>query len=149
MQVLLLKDVRGFGQAGDLKKVADGYARNYLLPHGLAVPATESARKALAEQTASTARHAISQKTRAEERAVDLRDVVLTFTARAGESGRLYGSITSGDIAERLSQVAGVEIDKRKVMLDEPIKELGQTSIDVRLHANVTTAITVKVVPEE
>lgn len=149
MQVLLVKDVRGFGKAGDIKKVADGYARNYLLPRGLAVPATDTARKVLADQTVAAVRHTAAEKNRAEERALDLRDVVLTFTARAGESGRLYGSITSGDIAERLSQIAGVEVDRRKVLLDEPIKELGQTSIDVRLHANVTTAVIVKVITEE
>ena len=149
MQVLLVKDIRGFGKEGEIKKVADGYARNYLLPRGLAVPATEGARKALTDRASAAERQVVTEKVRAEERAVDLRGVVITFTARAGESGRLYGSITNGDIADRLSQIVGTEVDKRKVLLDEPIKDLGQTSVEVRLHANVTTSVVVKVVPEE
>ncbi len=148
MEVLLLKDVRRLGKAGEIKKVADGYARNYLFPRGLAVLATEAARKELEEQMAAKERRAAAEKARAEKRAQDLQNLVLTFKARAGESGRLYGSITSADIAERLSAIIGDEVDKRKVLLQEPIKEAGRSKVDVKLHNNVTITVTVIVEPE-
>jgi len=148
MEVLLLKDVRRLGKAGEIKKVADGYARNYLFPRGLAVMATEAARKELEEQMAAKERRAVMEKARAEKRAQDLQNLVLTFKARAGESGRLYGSITSADIAERLSAIIGDEVDKRKVLLQEPIKEAGRSKVDVKLHNNVTITVTVIVEPE-
>ncbi|MBC7254557.1 MAG: 50S ribosomal protein L9 [Chloroflexi bacterium] len=148
MEVLLLKDVRRLGKAGEIKKVADGYARNYLFPRGLAVMATEAARKELEEQMAAKERRAAAEKARAEKRAQDLQNLVLTFKARAGESGRLYGSITSADIAERLSAIIGDEVDKRKVLLQEPIKEAGRSKVDVKLHNNVTITVTVIVEAE-
>lgn len=148
MEVLLLKDVRRLGKAGEIKKVADGYARNYLFPRGLAVMATEAARKELEEQMAAKERRAALEKARAEKRAQDLQNLVLTFKARAGESGRLYGSITNADIAARLSEIIGAEVDKRKVLLQEPIKEAGKSKVDVKLHNNVTITVTVVVEPE-
>lgn len=148
MEVLLLKDVRRLGKAGEIKKVADGYARNYLLPRGLAVMATEAARQELAEQAAAKARRIANEQARAEARAQDLKDVTLRFTARVGESGRLYGSITSADIAAKLAQIVGAEVDKRKVLLEEPIKEIGKTKVDVRLHSNVAISVTVIVEAE-
>jgi len=149
MEVLLLKDVRRLGKAGEIKKVADGYARNYLFPHGLAVLATEASRKEVAEQTAAKARRLAREQAQAQERAQDLKDVTLQFEAKVGESGRLYGSITSTDIAERLAAQVGAEVDKRRVLLAEPIKEVGRYKVDVRLHSNVTIAVTVIVKAEE
>lgn len=148
MEVLLVKDVRRLGKAGEIKKVADGYARNYLLPRGLAVLATEASRKEVAEQAAAKARRLAREQAQAQERAQDLKDVTLQFEAKVGESGRLYGSITSADIAERLTAQVGAEVDKRKVLLAEPIKEVGRYKVDVRLHSNVTITVTVIVKAE-
>lgn len=148
MEVLLLKDVRRLGKAGEVKKVADGYARNYLLLRGLATIATDAALKGVAEQAAVVERKVEHQEQQAQAQAASLQDVHLVFKAKVGESGRLYGSITSGDIAERLSALIG-EVDKRKVMLGEPIKELGKTKVDVKLHTNVTITVTVIVQAEE
>jgi large subunit ribosomal protein L9 len=148
MEVLLLKDVRRLGKAGEIKKVADGYARNYLLPRGLAVLATDAGRREIAEQEATKTRRAARVQTQAQEHAQNLKDVTLHFTAKVGESGRLYGSITSADIAEQLAQFVGAEVDKRKVLLDEPIKEVGRSKVDVRLHSNVTITVTVVIKAE-
>lgn len=148
MEVLLLKDVRRLGKAGEIKRVADGYARNYLFPRGLAVMATEAARKELEEKMAAQERRAALEKARAEKHAQDIQNLVLTFKARAGETGRLYGSITNADIADRLSAILGTEVDKRKVLLQEPIKEAGKSKVDVKLHTNVTITVTVIVEPE-
>ncbi len=144
MEVILLKEVKRLGQAGDIKKVADGYARNYLIPRGLAAPASDNVRQTLVERTEAKLRHEAHDKAAAEAQAASLQHIVLEFTAKAGNSGRLYGSITSADIADKLSQVVGEEIDKRKVMLEDPIKEAGQTKVDVKLHSDVK--ITVRVV---
>ncbi len=148
MEVLLLKDVRRLGKAGEVKKVADGYARNYLLPRGLATLATDSARKEVAEQAAVVVRRVEHQEQQAQAQAANLQDVQLVFKAKVGESGRLYGSITSADIAERLSALIG-EVDKRKVQLEEPIREVGKSKVDVKLHTHVTITVTVIVQAEE
>ena len=149
MEAILLKDVRRLGQVGDVKRVADGYARNYLIPRGLAVPVTESARQEVAQRVAAAARQAASEEVQAEAQAADLHDIELVFTAKAGESGRLYGSITNADIAERLSKKIGAEVDKRKVLLENPIKQVGKSKVEVKLHPNVKIEITVIVEAKE
>lgn len=149
MEVLLLKEVKRLGQAGEIRRVADGYARNYLIPRGLAVPATESARKQLAARQAAQSRAADAERAAAEAHAAALEQVELVFKAKSGESGRLYGSITSADIAEQLAARIGEPVDKRKVMLDEPIKEVGTSKVDVKLHADVRITVTVIVEGEE
>jgi large subunit ribosomal protein L9 len=143
MEVILLKAVKGLGQAGDIKRVAEGYARNYLVPRGLALIATDVARKQLAVEAATEARREAQEKARAETQATNLQKIELVFRARVGEQGRLYGSITSGDIAEQLSQKLGQEIDKRKILLEEPIKELGRSKVTVSLHPDVKIVVTV------
>lgn len=145
MDVILLKEVKRLGQAGDIKKVADGYARNYLFPRGLAAPASEAARQQIIQHENSQKRHEAREKAAAEAKAAELQNIVLTFTAKAGESGRLYGSITSADIAEKLSAIVGEEIDKRKVNLPEPIKEVGQTKVEVKLHTDIKISVRVVV----
>jgi large subunit ribosomal protein L9 len=145
MEVLLVKDVKSLGQAGDVKRVADGYARNYLIPRGLAVPATDAARKQVADRLAAESRRDAVEKEQAEAKARKMGDVELVFQTKAGESGRLYGSITNADIAERLSEKFGEAMDKRKVLLEEPIKELGRSTVDVRLHPEVRISVTVVV----
>ncbi|NLD71904.1 MAG: 50S ribosomal protein L9 [Chloroflexi bacterium] len=149
MEVILLRDVKGLGDAGQVKNVAPGYARNYLIPRNLAVAATGAARKQIAQQAAAEARRAEEEKAHAEEQAAKHSHVELQFTARAGETGRLYGSITNGDIAERLSAEIGESVDKRKVELEEPIKELGTTDVEVKLHPGVTMTVHVVVQAED
>lgn len=149
MEVILLKDVKRLGKAGEVKRVADGYARNYLIPRGLAVYATDAARKQIEEQAAAVARREEKEKTVAETRLANVGKIELVFRAKAGESGRLYGSITSADIAEQLSQKLGMEIDKRKVLLDDPIKKVGKTQVNVKLHSDVQITVPVIVQPEE
>jgi len=146
MEVVLLKAVKGLGKAGDVKKVADGYARNYLLRLGLAVPASEAALKQLAAESEARKLDQVRERAAAEEQAGRLENVSLVFKMRAGDSGQLYGSVTNADIAERLSADLGEEIDKRKVLLGDPLKEIGSREVDVRLHSGVRS--TVKVIVE-
>lgn len=148
MEVVLLKDVRRLGSAGEVRRVADGYARNYLIPRGLAVPATEAVRKRVEEQAAARARREAAEKAVVQQVAADLQNVELVFQAKAGEGGRLYGSVTSADIAAKLSEQLGQPVDKRKVLLEEPIKELGKTRVQVRLHSDVQITVTVLVESE-
>ena len=145
MEVILLKEVKRLGLAGDVKRVTDGYARNYLIPRGLAVPASDAIRQMLTQKASAQQKHETSEKRAAETRAASLQNIVLTFVAKTGESGRLYGSITSADIAAKLSEIVGEEIDKRKISLVEPIKEVGQTSVEVKLHSEVKIKIRVVV----
>ncbi len=149
MNVLLIKDVPGLGKVGDIKKVADGYARNYLIPRGLAVPATASARKQAEMHRKAAARRAMREQAEAKELAERLGQMSLVFKARAGEGTKLYGSITSGDIAERLSQELGREFDRRKIMLDSPLRQLGTHQVPIRLAADVVPELTVVIEREE
>lgn len=145
MQVLLLKDVDGLGHAGDIKDVSGGYARNYLLPHKLAVTATEGAQK----QAQSIREAAVRRRDRAlieaKSLAATLGDQVLTFKVRAGEGDRLYGSVTNTDIAEALSKVSGIEIERRQVDLEHPIKTLGQHQVAVKIASGVSATVLVSV----
>jgi|YNPNPStandDraft_1061719.scaffolds.fasta_scaffold07162_6 large subunit ribosomal protein L9 len=148
MEVILLKEVKRLGKRGEVKKVADGYARNYLIPRGLAVPATPAARSRIAEEVAVAKHQEMDEKAKAEALAAKLDKTQLVFKAKVGESGRLYGSITNAHIAEKLSEIVGAEVDKRKVMLEDPIKETGKTKVDVKLHPEVKVTVTVIVEPE-
>ena len=149
MEIILLKEVRRLGKAGDVKQVAQGYARNYLIPRGLAIPATEATRKQAAERTATEARRQANAKAAAEVQADGLEDVELVFKVRAGEAGRLYGSVTSADIAEKLGERIGQKIDKRKVMLEGPLKEIGRSQVDVKLHPGIKTPVRILIEAEE
>ncbi len=151
MKVVFIKTVRNVAKAGQVKEVADGYARNYLIPRNLAVVATEAAIKQARERAAAQARRDEEAKAAAESQAAALEDIELVFTAKAGESGRLYGSITNADIAERLSEQLGEDVDRRKINLEEPIKELGTTKVHVNPHPGVsfTIKVTVEAVDSE
>jgi len=149
MQVVLLKDVKRLGNAGDVKRVADGYARNYLIPRGLASAATAAARNKAEQLAAAETKVQVSQIVRASGQAQNLEGVELVFIAKAGESGKLYGSITNADIAERLTETLGIDIDKRKVELEEPIKQIGKSQVSIRLHSDVSSNITVLVEADE
>jgi len=147
MEIILKQDVENLGHRGDVLKVADGYARNYLLPKKFAMQAT-SANKAVVEQMkASAARRSAVDKVVAEELAAKLAPVVLSFTRKSGEEGHLFGSVTSADIAAELA-TQGFEIDRRKISLADPIKTIGEVSISVKLHREVVAQIKVKVVAE-
>ncbi|MEN6478172.1 MAG: 50S ribosomal protein L9 [Anaerolineales bacterium] len=143
MQVILVKDVGKLGKAGEVRNVADGYARNYLLPRGLAVIATDSVLKEYARRAEEQKRQSERERAAAQSRAEEFKNIELVFKARVGESDRLYGSITAADIAQELSERLGEPVDRRKVVLPEPIKELGRHQVQVRLHPEVSLDITV------
>ena len=121
VKVLLVKDIPELGHAGEVYAVAGGYARNYLFARGLAVPATEAVRKEIADREASQVRKEQAERAAAQRHAEKLQHIALTFPVRVGENDKLYGSITSADIARRLSEEVGEEVDKRKVLLEEPL----------------------------
>jgi large subunit ribosomal protein L9 len=147
MEVILKDDVLHLGNRGDLVKVADGYARNFLLPRKLALQAT-SANKAVVEQMKnSAARRAATEKAQAEALAAKLEPVALDFTRKSGEAGHLFGSVTSADIAAALA-AKGFEIDRRKIVLDEPLKSVGDFKVAIKLFREVTASIKVTVVAE-
>jgi large subunit ribosomal protein L9 len=145
MEVLFLKNVPGVGSAGQVKKVADGYARNFLFPQKLAVVASSGAvKQAESIKDAAVRREA---KTLAEAQALanQINQITLNFTAKAGEGDKLFGSITSGDIAERLASERHINIDKRKIELENPIKELGTRQVPIKIHSDVTANVMVVV----
>jgi large subunit ribosomal protein L9 len=149
MEVLLLKDVSELGQAGDVKRVADGYARNYLIPRGLAVTATPGAIKQAEKQRQAAAVRQAKEVSQAQALAQALDGLTVTFQARAGESDRLYGSITNVNIAEALKEQAGQEVDRRKIDLEEPLKELGTHAVTIRLAPEAEAKVTVVIEREE
>lgn len=149
MEVLLLKDIDGLGLAGEIKKVADGYARNYLIPRGMVSPATPGAIRQAELQRQATARREAKELSEAQALAQVLDGVTVTFQARAGDSDRLYGSITNVNIAEALEEKIGQEVDRRKIDLEEPLKELGTHAVTIRLAAEAEAKVTVVIEREE
>jgi large subunit ribosomal protein L9 len=134
MKVLFLHDVKGTAHAGEIKDVSEGFARNYLLPKGLAVPASEGALKNMANQKQITQSKAIRVRSEAETMATRLSAVSVSFKVKVGEQYRMYGSITSSDVAEAVEKVVGQPIDKHTVILDEPIKHLGVYKVPIKVH---------------
>jgi large subunit ribosomal protein L9 len=149
MEVLLVKDVKQLGRAGDVKKVSDGYARNFLIPRQLAVAATPGAVKQAETMRQATSRQQAKEMSEAQALAQALDGLTVSFQARAGESDRLYGSITNVHIAEALEAKVGQEVDRRKIELEEPLKELGTHAVTVRLAAGAEAKVTVIVEREE
>ena len=149
MIVVLQEEVKGLGQPGDVKDVADGYARNYLIPRKLAVPATPSVLKNLEAQKAAAARRQAQQEAEARALAAKLAATTVTVKARVGAQNRLYGSITAADIAAALQKELGQPFDRRKLQLDEPIRELGTHTVPVSLLRDITSTVTVRVEPAE
>lgn len=143
MKVLLIQDVENLGQAGEVKEVANGYGRNYLIPSGLAVLATPGELKQadLHRRRAARRRERISAEMAALARAIG--QTTLTFKAKAGDKGRLYGSVTTADIAEKLAEAVGQEIDRRKIILETPIKQLGSHGVTMRLSGDHTADFSV------
>ena len=149
MKVVLREEVKGLGGVGDVKDVADGYARNYLIPRRLATPATPGALKNVEAQRASAARRQAQAEAEARALAGRLGNTTLTLKARVGGQERLYGSITAADIAAALGRELGAPFDRRKLVLEEPIRELGTHTVPVHLARDVTTTLTVRVEAEE
>jgi large subunit ribosomal protein L9 len=148
MKVILQKTVDRLGDPGDVADVADGYARNYLIPRGLAVKAEKGTiRHAESLKRAHDSRQQ-AQKGEYEALAARLIQEPVVVTARAGEEGRLFGSVTAADIAESLSAMSGVAVDRKSVRLDEPIRSIGTHEVTVRLFADVEPVVTVEVQPE-
>lgn len=146
-KILLRDEVENLGGRGDILSVKAGYARNYLLPRGLAVQATASNVKAIERERATLLKRAEAERSDAQSRADRMQGVTLMFERRVGEHGLLYGSVTSMDIAEQLNN-QGLEVDRRRITLREPIKETGDYDISIRLHKDVSVTVPVKVVPE-
>ena len=145
MQVLLLKDVKGLGHAGDIKEVAGGYANNYLLPHNLAQQVTDGAVKQAQVLQDAAARKKDRKALEAKALADKVNGQVVTFKARTGEGDRLYGSITNADVATALSKAIGQEIDRKYVEIEHPIKTVGQHNATVKIASGLTAKITIVV----
>lgn len=148
MKTILLQDVPNLGKAGDLKEVANGYARNYLFPQNLAAPATPALMANRQQRIAAEQRKLAKQQELNRQQAERLKQIALTFKARVGEQGRLYGSITSQDIAAGLRDAEGVTIDRRMIDMPDPIRALGSYQVPVRVAQGLESNITVNVVDE-
>lgn len=145
MIVILTQDVKGKGKAGDVVKVNDGYARNMLLPKGLAKEATQGNVRSLEKQKALAEEKRQEQKAAAQKQAEKLEKITVTIQSKGGENGKLFGSITSKDIAEALEAQEGIKVDKKKIDLPAPIKQTGTETVTVKLFPEVTAKLKVKV----
>ena len=148
MKVILKEDVEGLGNAGDIVNVKDGYARNYLIPRGLALRATARNVKALEKQRQMVLQRINKERKRYEAFAAKLAELKVVIKKRAGEEGKLFGSVTTRDIAEALEQM-GYELDRKRIVLDEPIKALGNYTVKVKLPYQVEAELAIEVVPAE
>jgi len=144
MQIILQEDVDKLGNRGEVVEVAEGYARNYLLPRKLAMEATTGNLNRLERMRTTFAKREATERGDAERVADSLKDVAITLTRKAGESEQLFGSVNAADIAEALA-AQGVTIDRRKIQLNEPIKQLGDFQVPVKLHRDIVTNLNVKV----
>ncbi|HXR39252.1 MAG TPA: 50S ribosomal protein L9 [Terracidiphilus sp.] len=147
MEVILKEDVANLGHRGDVVKVADGYGRNFLLPRKLALQATDANKAVIEQMKTAAARRSASEKAQAEELVTKLEPLVLSFTRKSGEAGHLFGSVTSADIAADLA-AKGFEVDRRKIVLNEPLKTVGDHTVTIKLHREVTAHVKVKVEAE-
>ncbi len=148
MKIILRQDVDSLGMEGQVFEVSSGYARNYLIPKGMALEATQQNIKLLEGQKRKIEENRLKAKEEAVRAAEKLADLVLTISQKAGEEDKLYGSVTTMDIAEQLEQ-KGVRIDRKRIRLERPIKTLGEHMVPVRLHPEVTASVKVLVVPQE
>ena len=149
MKVILIKDVPGYGTFGDVINVKDGFANNYLIPRGLALPATEGNIKHVQDILKQKQRKLEREKAKAKEMAEKIDGLVIEIARPVGVTGKLYGAITVSEIAKYIKEKTGVEVDKRKIMLKAPIKNVGRYTIPVKLHPEVSATIVVDVKPSE
>jgi large subunit ribosomal protein L9 len=147
MEVILKEEVANLGHRGDVVKVAEGYGRNYLLPHKLAIEATQANKAVIEQMKASAVRKSAVEKADSEALAKQLDAVSLSFHRKAGEKDHLFGSVTSSDIADALEQ-KGFNIDRRKIQLNEPLKSVGDFEVPIRLHRDVVSKVKVSVQKE-
>ena len=147
MEVILREHVDNLGQRGEVVKVAEGYARNYLLPRKLALPVTEANKKQIERERAKLDAREAAEKQDAEAVAQRMAALDIAITRRVGENDTLYGSVTAADITDALHK-QGVEIDRRKVQLAEPLKQLGEFTVPIKIHREVTAQVKVRVVKE-
>ncbi|MBU8881264.1 50S ribosomal protein L9 [Bacillus sp. FJAT-29790] len=145
MKVIFLKDVKGKGKKGEVKNVADGYAQNFLIKQGLAVEANQSAVSTLNAQKKKEEKLAAEELEEAKKLKETMDKITLEFSTKAGEGGRLFGSITSKQIAEELQKAQNIKIDKRKIELPDAIRSLGYTKVPVKLHTEVMATLNVHV----
>jgi len=146
VKVILRQSVKKLGNKGELVEVSEGYARNYLIPRGLAVEANDANLRSLSHEQSVAKQREAREREEAKAKAAKLESLTVEMRARAGESGRLFGSITAGDIADAVKAASGIEIDKRKLELKEPIKSLGVYRVPVHLHQGITAELKVQVV---
>ncbi|HJT69273.1 MAG TPA: 50S ribosomal protein L9 [Terriglobales bacterium] len=147
MEVILKEDVAKLGSRGDVVKVAEGYGRNFLLPRRLAIEATIGNKKVIEQMRAAAVRRSAKEKAQAEELAKQFDGVSISFQRRSGEHDQLFGSVTSGDLAEALEK-KGFNIDRRKINLHEPLKTLGEFTVPIKLHKDVTAHLKVVIEKE-
>ncbi|TDT50467.1 50S ribosomal protein L9 [Fonticella tunisiensis] len=145
MKVILKQDVKGLGKKGDVINTSDGYARNFLFPRGLAIEATEGNMKTLELQKASEAKRKAEELQRARELAKQISEYTLNISVKTGENGKLFGSITSKDIADELKKQYKIDIDKKKIVLDEAIKTTGVYNIEVKVYPEVSARLKVNI----
>lgn len=148
MKVVFLKDVKGKGKKGEVKNVADGYAQNYLIKNGLAVEATKQALSRLEGQKRLEEKQAAQELQEAKELKEKLENITVEIKAKAGEGGRLFGSVSTKQIAEALQKSYGIKVDKRKMECNEGIRSLGVTNVPVKLHPEVKATLKVHVTEE-
>jgi large subunit ribosomal protein L9 len=147
MEVILKEDVNKLGARGDVVKVAEGYGRNYLLPRKLAIQATAGNKAVITQMKAASVRRSAKEKTQAEELAKQFEGLSASFQRRSGEHDQLFGSVTSGDVADALTK-KGFNLDRRKIQLHEPLKTMGEFSVPVKLHKDVTAHLKVVIEKE-
>lgn len=140
MEVILKEDVPQLGHRGDVVKVAEGYGRNYLLPKKLAIEATAANKAVIEQMKAASLRRSAKEKDQAQQLAKQFESVTLTFTRRAGEHDQLFGSVTTSEIADALAK-KGLEIDRRRIELEQPVKTLGEFQVPIRLHREVIVRV--------
>ena len=147
MEVILKEDVVNLGSRGEVVKVADGYGRNFLLPRKLAMQATEANKAVIEQMKSAAARRSATEKAQAQELVAKLDRVEVSFTRKSGENGHLFGSVTSADIAAGI-EAQGFEVDRRKIQLGEPLKSVGDFTVAIKLHREVTAHVKVTVAAE-
>ena len=148
MVVILNRDIKGTGKAGDVVKVSDGYARNMLIPRGWATEATEGNVRSLGKQKAIAAEKKAEEKAAAQAQAEKIKALSVTIKTKAGDGGRIFGSITSKDIADALKAQHKLTVDKKKIQLDSPIKQTGETEVAIKLYPEVATTLKVVITAE-
>ena len=145
MKVILLQDVKGKGKKGQMIEVSDGYARNYMLPRKIAQEATADAVNTMRMNDKAAAEKAARERAEAMEISKKLRDMTLVVTAKGGGAGRLFGSVTNQEIAEALAKKSGIKLDKRKIVISDPIKNVGTYTVNCKLGYEITAPLTVKI----